>query len=141
MNSTHSLCIQAELHELERMRRFVEARVAALNVDPSAGYDVLLAINEVVTNIIVHGYRGDQGAIEIDIQPVGNTLVARLRDQARPFDPTQAPTPDVTMPLHLRPPGGMGIYMTRHLMDSMDYRTLDQGGNELTLVKHGIITP
>jgi serine/threonine-protein kinase RsbW len=137
----HSLRIDADLKELERMRRFVETQTAALNVDPSAVYDVLLAVNEMVTNIIVHGYRGESGSIEVDIRPDGGDLVARLRDRSPPFDPTLVPAPDTTMPLHLRPPGGMGVHLARRLMDSMAYQVAEHGGNELTLVKRGVVTP
>lgn len=134
-----SLRITADLKELERLRRFVEEQATALGVDPSAVYDVLLAVNEMATNIIVHGYHGQSGTIEIAIRPAGQALEIRLRDQAPPFDPTCVPTPDTTLPLHKRPPGGMGIHLTRRFIDSMSHRTTSQGGNELTLVKHAVI--
>jgi len=139
MNRLHTLRIKADLKELDRMRRFVEERAAALQVDSSDMYDVLLAVNEMVTNIIVHGYHGEPGAIEVDVEPEGSDLVARLRDWAPPFDPTSVPPPDRTLPLHMRPLGGMGIHLTRQLMDTIDYRIDEHSGNELILVKRGAV--
>ena len=133
------LRISAELNELEAMRRFVEEQARALGVESSAVYDVLLAVDELTMNIVVHGYRSQPGTIEVEMRTLGDGLEVRLRDQAPPFDPTLAPTPDTTLPLELRPPGGMGILLARHFMDSMIHRILPQGGNELILVKKGVV--
>jgi serine/threonine-protein kinase RsbW len=123
------------------MRRFVEERTAEFGVDESARYDVLLAVNEMATNIIVHGYRGESGVIEIDLEAEGSDLVARLRDHSPPFDPLTVPPPDTTLPLHMRPLGGMGIHLTRKLMDSIDYHVDERHSNELILVKRGVVVP
>ena len=139
MCSTFSFRIPAELHRLAEMRRLVEERAIALNVDASAVYDIILAVNEIATNIIVHGYRDQPGMIEIEVGQADDSLILRLRDQAPPFDPTLVPPPDTTLPLEKRPPGGMGLHITRRLMDAMTYRAIPNGGNELTLMKKGIV--
>jgi serine/threonine-protein kinase RsbW len=139
MDHMHVLRISAELNELETMRRFVEEQLRALGVESSAVYDVLLAVDELAMNIVVHGYRSRPGTIEVEMRTLGDALEVRLRDQAPPFDPTLAPTPDTTLPLELRPPGGMGILLARHFMDSMIHRMLPQGGNELILLKRGVV--
>ena len=130
-----TLRIAAELNNLETIRRHIEETAAALNVDPDMIPDVLLAVNEIATNVIVHGYRGRPGNIEIEIGQDGNNLVIRLRDQAPPFDPTSVPPPDTSLPLEQRPLGGMGIFLTRRLMDKVSYRVTRENGNELTLIK------
>ena len=139
MDRMRVLRISAELNELEVLRRFVEEQMLALGVESSAVYDVLLAVDELTMNIVVHGYRGRPGTIEVEMRTLGDALEVRLQDQAPPFDPTLAPTPDTTLPLELRPPGGMGILLARHFMDSMIHRILPQGGNELILVKKGVV--
>ena len=100
---------------------------------------VVLAANEVVTNSIVHGYRGQSGTIEVEVGQVENALVVRLRDHAPPFDPTRVPVPDITIPLHRRPTGGMGVHLTRQATDAMTYRLAPDGSNELTLLKKGLL--
>jgi serine/threonine-protein kinase RsbW len=140
-NGQISLQIAADLKELERVRHFVEEQATALGVEASAHYDVLLSVDEMVTNIIIHGYHGQPGTIELIMRPVGDALEVRLCDQAPPFDPTRVPAPDITLPLEQRQPGGMGIHMARHFMDIMTWRTTAQGGNELTLIKQAVIVP
>ncbi|MEZ4515985.1 MAG: ATP-binding protein [Chloroflexota bacterium] len=52
---------------------------------------MVLAVNEAVTNILVHGYRGRPGNVEIGIERAGNDLIVILRDQAHAYDPTAVP--------------------------------------------------
>jgi serine/threonine-protein kinase RsbW len=135
---TFSLQIPAEVNELAALRHFVEETAMALAIAPAAAYDVILAANELATNTIVHGYRGQPGTIEIAMHVEGDALVVVLRDQAPPFDPSHVPPPDTTIPLERRQPGGMGIHLARRLTDAMIYRAQPHGGNELILVKKGV---
>jgi serine/threonine-protein kinase RsbW len=139
MNAGSTLQIPAELLNLRKIRRFVEEEATALGANPDAVADLVLAVDEAVSNIIVHGYQGEAGIIAIEIRGQGDALVVRLFDQATPFDPNDVPPPDLTVPLEQRPYGGLGIYMIRQLVDQMIHRVLVQGGNELILVKNKVI--
>jgi serine/threonine-protein kinase RsbW len=96
-------------------------------------------VNEVATNIIVHGYEDQVGIIEVEIGREGDSMIIRLRDQASPFDPTRVPAPDLSLPLEERPLGGVGVYLTMKLMDEVIHLVPPEGGNELILVKKGIL--
>ncbi|HXF61988.1 MAG TPA: ATP-binding protein [Caldilineaceae bacterium] len=139
MADVYSLSIPADKRELPAVRAFIEQHVRPLTADRTPVYDLLIAVHELVTNAIVHGYQGRPGAIEITLWTSDDALVVRLRDQAPPFDPTQVAPPDTTAPPDQRSPGGLGIQMARRFIDKLSYRRVPQGGNELTLVKHGII--
>ncbi len=132
---TVTLRIAAELNNLAAVRRFVQETAAALGASTAATDNLVLAVDESATNIIEHGYRGQPGEIEIEIGRAEDTVVIHLRDQAPPFDPTRLPNPDLTLPLDQRPIGGLGIFLTRHIVDAVTYRPTSQGGNELTLIK------
>jgi anti-sigma regulatory factor (Ser/Thr protein kinase) len=133
-----TLRISADLKNLAAIREFVQASAAKMKADPAAVMDMLQAVDESATNIIVHGYRGRQGIIEVEVGRDGSALIVRLRDQATLFDPTRVPTPDLGLPLDQRPFGGMGVYLTRRLTDRVTYRVTPQGGNELSLTKTAI---
>jgi len=139
MQHRSTLRVAADVRELAAVREFVEAEAGALRVAPGAVYDLVLAANEIATNIVVHGYRGQPGTIEVELRPERDALAIVLRDQAPPFDPTQAPTPDTSLPLERRALGGLGIHLTRRLTDLMTHRLRPGGGNEVTLIKRGVI--
>jgi serine/threonine-protein kinase RsbW len=133
------LQIAAVTENLAAIRRFMEESATRLGVDSAAIPALVLAVDELATNIIVHGYQGRDGLIDIAAGCRGDVFVVRLRDQAPPFDPTCAPLPDIALPLDRRPIGGMGIFFARQIMDAMTYQQMPDGGNELTLVKRGIM--
>ncbi|HEX6386706.1 MAG TPA: ATP-binding protein [Anaerolineae bacterium] len=130
-----TLRITSELDNLATVRRFVEETAASFTDDAEAIGDVVLAVDEAVTNVILHGYRHGSGTIEIDVKEHQGALVVRVWDQASAFDPTHLPAPDVTVPLSQRAPGGLGVYLMHRLTDELRYRTTPEGKNELTLVK------
>ena len=135
MNTGCSLCLAAELENLAVIRHFVQESAAALGVDPAVISDVLLATDEAATNVIVHGYQGRSGTIELEVDREAMDVVIRVRDNAPPFDPTRALLPNLTRPLEERPLGGLGIYLIRQSVDQVIYRITPQGGNELILKK------
>jgi glutamate/tyrosine decarboxylase-like PLP-dependent enzyme/anti-sigma regulatory factor (Ser/Thr protein kinase) len=132
------LRIAADLEGLAEIRRFVKERATTLSVDPDVLSEVILAVDEAATNTIVHGYRGRQGFVEVEVGREGDALVVRLRDEAVPFDPTSVPPLDMTLPPEQRVLEGMGIYLIRQVMDEMTHRITLQRGNELTLVKRRV---
>ena len=130
-----SLRLTAKLKNLDQIRRFVQESSEAFGVAPGDVLNVLLAVDEAVTNIIVHGYAGRGGPLEIEITRSPGALVIRLRDEARPFDPTGVPAPDLTVPLEEQAPGRLGIYLIRRVMNEVIYRRQPGGWNELTMMK------
>jgi serine/threonine-protein kinase RsbW len=129
------LTVAADLQNLASIRRFVEETAGALGFEPDTVSKVQLAVDEAATNIIIHGYQGQQGTFEIELRREGNGLVVFLRDDAPPFDPTQVAPPDITLPLEQRAFGGMGIHLMRQVTDELSHRLRSDGGNELILIK------
>lgn len=139
MHTQATLSVAADLNELATVRDYVETQAIELGVAPAAVYDLVLAANEIATNIVVHGYRGQPGTIDIQLRADGDAITITLRDQAPPFDPNTAPTPDITVPLAQRRRGGMGIHLTRRLTDTILHHVTPDGGNELVLIKRGVL--
>jgi len=133
------LSLYAGLQDLKIIRSFVRHVALRSGVDPCAVDEILLATTEAVTNILVHGYRGEVGWLEVQVRREGDNLLVVLRDEAIAFDPTQILAPDLTVPLEDRPLGGLGVHLIRESMSRMVYRPLPRGGNELTLIKEGAI--
>ena len=56
-------------------------------------------------------------------------------DHGVPYDPLARTDPDVTLPAAERDIGGLGVFMTKKLMDDVAYEYRD-GQNILTLKKN-----
>ena len=120
---------------LEDIRNFVERVAQQLHVPEMAIGDIVQAVDEAATNIVLHGYAGREGIVEVEVERQDDLLVLRLRDWAPQYDPTTAQSPNLNLGLEQRRPGGLGIYLIRLLMDRIEYRNTPEGCNELTLVK------
>jgi anti-sigma regulatory factor (Ser/Thr protein kinase) len=127
---------EASLDTLQAFRAFVDRVGAREGLDPAVLADLKLVVDEAITNIVVHGYGGDGGAVELLIEREGGDIVVRIRDQAPPFDPDGFADPELDTALASRQPGGMGIFLMRQMMDEVKFRPLPGEGNELKLVKH-----
>jgi anti-sigma regulatory factor (Ser/Thr protein kinase) len=97
--------------------------------------DLELAVDEVCTNIIQHGYAPDrEGEISLTIEVVADQARITVVDGGRPFSPDEAAEPDLEAPWDERPVGGLGWHLVRSVVDEVHYRR-DGSQNLLTLVK------
>ncbi len=138
LNGRKLLKLMAGRKDLAGMRAFIEKAAAGEGVDEEALADMLLAADEAVTNIILYGYKDQPGKIQIEVSYNGGALIIIIRDWSPPFDPNNVPTPDLSLPLELRPLGGMGVHLMRSFTDEMSYHTSPGDGNTLTLVRNGV---
>jgi anti-sigma regulatory factor (Ser/Thr protein kinase) len=112
----HSKIFQALT--LGALREFVAARAADAGFENRALDDLVLAINEVATNSVVHG--GGGGILRIWEQD--EALVCEINDSGRITDPLAGRrAPDLTEP------GGHGLWMANQLCDLVQVRSYDGG--------------
>jgi serine/threonine-protein kinase RsbW len=126
------------VRDLNDMREFLEQAVLVLGGSEDDAGDLVLAVNEAVTNVLLHGYNGRPGPVILCVEVVNDDLRVILTDAAPFFDPTRVPPPDIFLPLEDRPLGGLGVHMMRQLTDELVYRPLADG-NELAFVKRGVL--
>lgn len=99
-------------------------------------YNVLLAIQEMVTNILRHAYGNDDSKpVEVRMQTHPENFTVELRDRGPAFDPLshEVPTTDLIATANTET-GGYGIMITKMVMDSVTYARRD-GCNILTMRK------
>jgi anti-sigma regulatory factor (Ser/Thr protein kinase) len=93
--------------------------------------EVLLAVDEALTNIIRHAYQGKTGKMTVSVEATGDRIEIVIEDMGKKFDPTQVPSPE--LPRHK--PGGLGVHFIRTIMDQMIYDDQYLEGNRLRLIK------
>jgi serine/threonine-protein kinase RsbW len=130
-----TITIAAGVDELAGVRAFVRNRVATAGGDDEMTADLVQAVDELVCNVVGHGYAGRPGTIEVAFLETPDEIGFRIRDDAPPFDPTAVPEPPLDLPLERRRLGGMGVHLARALTDGFDHRILPTGGNEVTVRK------
>lgn len=129
----------ATVRDLNDIRDFLENAILTLGGDEEVAGDFVLAVNEAVTNVLLHGYGEQPGYVVVSVEADGGDLLVRLTDEARLFDPTAVPPPDIYLPLEERPLGGLGVHMMRQLTDELDYSVNNDGHNELIFLKRGVL--
>lgn len=134
MTETLSITLHNRISELERLGRVVATFGEEHHLPDKVLYAVNLALDEIVTNIISYGY-DDQAdhQILLRLSLQGKELTAEVEDDGKPFNPLEAPEPDLGQPLEERKVGGLGIHLIRNMMDGMDYRR--QSGKNLLVMK------
>jgi len=133
-----TLNLHAGLEDLRTIRKFLETELSTQHINPDTVYDIVFSVNEITTNVLVHGYSDEEGWLGVEIARKNHDLYLTIRDRAPAFDPTQLPTPDISLPLEQRPMGGLGVYLTKELMDHVSHQLTEDGGNALTLVKKSV---
>ena len=73
-----------------------------------------------------------QPRIELTLQVVEDKLIVTLLDTGPPFNPLEAPEPDLSDDLDKRQIGGLGLHLVRSYCDRMRHQVVD-GYNRVTL--------
>lgn len=130
-----NLRIANDLAELARVAQAVDEFFTNLAIPAAYAFKLNIALEELLTNTISYGYADDRGhQIAIDIAREGDTVVTEISDDARPFDPLNAPPPDLDSAIEDRRVGGLGVHLVKTLMDDVRYAYRD-GRNHVTLRK------
>ena len=94
-----------------------------------------LVTEELVVNVASYAYPdGADDYLDVDIIRDEERITLRFRDGGMPFNPLEREAPDTTLPIEERPIGGLGIYLVRQFMDTVEYEYTN-GENILTVMK------
>jgi serine/threonine-protein kinase RsbW len=126
---------RADLAQLSVIREFVAESSRSLEADEQAIRDLQLAVDEVCSNSIRHGYGGQEGQIEVSVDRIGHSIRVVVRDWGRAFDPEQIPVPDLDVPLEERSLGGLGLFLVQQVMDDVRFEFDNSKGNSVTMVR------
>jgi len=130
----NKLKINSNLAELEKMRTFLKKSFEGLNCSDKDYFKIELALLEICVNIIRYAYPNEKGQIYLKIWQSEGKMFLEIRDWGVPFDPRELKEPDIQEIIESEKKGGLGVFLSRKLMDGFDYKR-EKDQNVLTIYK------
>ncbi|MDR2521311.1 MAG: ATP-binding protein [Spirochaetaceae bacterium] len=128
------IVLSAQTGELDKLTAWLDVILDEAGCPAPPRAQIAVAAEEVFVNICRYAYGGASGSARVLAGIQDFRLVLRFEDSGAAFNPLDHAPPDVSAPISGREAGGLGIFIVRKWMDSVQYRRTD-GKNELTLYK------
>lgn len=124
--------VQSKLENLKSVREWLRTNLSLLGVDERSSYEIITAVNEIVTNVIVHTHHEEPfSKVGVEIIKADNSIEVRIKDFC----------PDCEVELveqqnsDLLPESGFGLKIVRSLVDKFELLK-GPDGNTFILRKH-----
>lgn len=136
MGERQTLQIIPRLASVQEALDFISEWGAQYGLGENEIYHCHLSVDEIITNVVEHGFEFDEqaGFIRIEIESIEGGVIIEVIDNAPLFNPLMHPTPDPSLPLLEREGGGWGIHFVRKFMDAVTYHSTG-GLNRLRMIK------
>jgi serine/threonine-protein kinase RsbW len=132
------LTVPGTLESLEAIADYVAKVAAAAGLDDKTSYRLHLAVDEIVTNVIAHGYDTAEitGVLELWADIDEKTLSIWIEDTGRTYDPRQYRRPhDLGLPPDQRRVGGLGVYLALQSVDRFHYERVGNRNRHTLIVE------
>ena len=134
-NTYKELTLPADIDRLSEVLSFVEEQLEEIGCPMKAQMQVSVAVEEVYVNIASYAYAPGTGMATIRLALTEEQAVTiTFIDSGMQYNPLAKADPDVTVPVEERSIGGLGIFLTKKVMDDLSYERLGDN-NVLTLIK------
>ena len=135
----NTLSVRSDLSELNKIRAYLKLNMQILHLSEEDYYIIELSLLEICINIIRYAYPDDEnGEIFLKTWQDEDRVYLEIRDNGVPFDPRHTKKPDIDEIMKAGGKGGLGVFLTRKLMDGFKYNRLKKQ-NILTIYK--ILSP
>ena len=129
------ITVLACVNNLDGVIRFITKSLEDFDFSSNEKNEICIASEEIFMNIANYAYGQEKGAVCISINsessPKADALI-RFEDTGKPYNPLEQPDPDFNASIAERQVGGLGIFMVKKLMDSVEY--LYTGGKNVLLI-------
>lgn len=129
------LTVDAAIGNIPAVTEFVDAALEALDCPVKVRMQVDIAIDEILSNIAHYAYKSGTGPATVRLETESDppAAVITFLDRGVPYDPLAKADPDVSLGAE-RQIGGLGVYLVKKTMDSVEYEYKD-GRNILRIRK------
>ena len=135
-NGDPQLILPADRGEFPALQQWLVSIAAELDMQERIRKQLMICCDEIFTNIASYAYPDGNGNVAITVEFVSETQDLRIifSDSGTAFNPLEISEPDTSSALSERKIGGLGMFMVKKMMDSVEYCRQD-GKNILTLTK------
>jgi len=135
MDQQFGMIIGSDIAEIPEVSAWLEEVMLGSGFTEEPILDTQLAVEEAITNVIVHGYKEPGGEVVITCHVNSDRVEVEIADTAPRFDPLSMPVPDLDGSIEERRIGGLGVFLIRQVMDGVSYR-YENGKNVLLMTKN-----
>jgi len=116
--------LRAQVENLSRIIGIVNKELERNNC-PSDVQDMInVAVEEIFVNIANYAYEPETGDVTMSVCAADKTVI-RFEDSGKPYNPLEFADPNLETDISDRDIGGLGIYLVKKLMDSIEYSRVD----------------
>lgn len=116
------LALPAVAQSIAAFQEFVRAGATEAGVAAGQLDTLDLVLEEVLINIARYAYAPGNGTVEVRCAAVGaGKIRVEVIDFGHFFNPLEAEPPSFSLALDERPIGGLGVFLVRSLVESVDY--------------------
>lgn len=134
----NELTLSGTLDSLAAVRDWVRSAAKEAGLDSGAEYRLVLAVDEIATNVVVHGYEeaGLSGSLFMSGNIDNGRLCILLEDTGQTYDPAASGAPQsVALPIDERPIGGLGVFLAARGVDELRYGRVGNRNRHTFVVK------
>jgi serine/threonine-protein kinase RsbW len=118
------LVVDAVVENLDKVLEFVNESLEESNCSMKLMTQINIAVEEIFVNISTYAYNPEVGGTTIRIC-ISDEVVIEFEDNGKPYNPLLKIDPDITTSVEERDIGGLGIFMVKKIMDSVEYDNKD----------------
>lgn len=112
------LIVAAKIENLDRVQAFVRAALA--DCPRKIQNQIAISVDEIFNNIASYAYANEIGDATVRVM-AGSDIRIEFEDAGIPYNPLSKDDPDTSLDADDREIGGLGIFMVKNLMDSVEY--------------------
>ncbi len=132
------ITLDATIENIPRVTDWMDEALEKVGCAPRPLMQLHVVLDEVFSNIARYAYKHREGrgsvTVRFEYEPETKTAAITFTDHGRPYNPLEKEDPDVTLSAEERNIGGLGIFLTKKLMDDISYQH-ENGANILCIRK------
>ncbi|MCL2088423.1 MAG: ATP-binding protein [Oscillospiraceae bacterium] len=129
----NEICIEARPENIDTLLDFVRERLETCPQKILSQIEI--AADEIFSNIARYAYHPNVGSVTVRIA-AGSEIAIEFEDSGVQYNPLAQEDPDITLSAEEREIGGLGVFLVKKIMDSVEYRR--EGERNVLTVRKGM---